>query len=280
MQQIQASSVGTVRTSRFPNEFLFSIISLVVSLIIVQAVYASIVRPRADLLIDQQRELQRSDPAYESPRSWYVIIKDYEQEACFVLFFWSVALLGYKAAALARDRRLLDSDLLHVPDGLRVLPQDAREYARQIEQLPRHQHSLLLPRVLIAALNRFGATQNVQDAASAAREVGESEGSRLDSENAMLRYTTWAIPAIGFIGTVRGIGEALSAAHRAMSGDLSGVTAGLGVAFNSTFIALLISILIMFLLHNLQRSQERLLLDTETYVDNRLIRHLRAGERA
>jgi biopolymer transport protein ExbB/TolQ len=277
MENIQ---LPATRRTHYPSEFTFSIVTLILAVILVQTIYAISVRPQAEAVLRQERELALKDPNYESSRSFYVIIKDYEQESCFVLMLWSLALLGYKAAALTRDRRLLDADVLHVPEGMRVLPQDAREYARQIEQLGSDARRLLLPRALIAALNRFGATQNVQDAATAARDVVESEVTRLDSENAMLRYTMWAIPAIGFIGTVRGIGEALSSAHRAMSGDLSGVTAGLGIAFNSTFIALLISILIMFLMHQLQRAQEQFLLDTEVYVDERLIRHLRAGERA
>ena len=73
----------------------------------------------------------------------------------------------------------------------------------------------------------------------------------------MMRYIAWAIPAIGFIGTVRGIGDALSEAHKAVKGDVSGVTEGLGIAFNSTLVALLLSIVLMFLLHQLQLAQER-----------------------
>jgi biopolymer transport protein ExbB/TolQ len=60
-----------------------------------------------------------------------------------------------------------------------------------------------------------------------------------------------------------------------MTGDITGVTEGLGITFNSTFIALLLSIVVMFLLHQLQLAQERLVLDTETYIDQKLIRHLR-----
>ena len=74
-----------------------------------------------------------------------------------------------------------------------------------------------------------------------------------------------------------GIGAALGQAHRAVEGDITGVTRNLGVAFNSTFVALLISIVLMFLLHQLQLRQERLVLDTEAYVDTHLIRHLQAG---
>lgn len=73
---------------------------------------------------------------------------------------------------------------------------------------------------------------------------------------------------------MRGIGEALAQAHRAVEGDITGVTQSLGIAFNSTFIALLISIVVMFALHQLQQAQERVVLDTQNYVDRQLIRHM------
>ena len=94
------------------------------------------------------------------------------------------------------------------------------------------------------------------------------------SDLSMIRYIAWAIPSIGFIGTVRGIGDALGQAYRAVEGDIAGVTASLGVAFTSTFVALVISIVIMFLVHQLQLIQERVVLDTQTYCDEKLIRHM------
>ena len=101
-----------------------------------------------------------------------------------------------------------------------------------------------------------------------------AEAERLESELSMIRYIAWAIPSIGFIGTVRGIGQALTLAYRAVEGDISGVTESLGVAFNSTFFALLVSIFIMFLVHQLQLLQERLVFETSDYCDERLIRRL------
>ena len=91
----------------------------------------------------------------------------------------------------------------------------------------------------------------------------------------MIRYIGWAIPSIGFIGTVRGIGAALGEAHKAVEGDIAGVTLNLGVAFNSTFIALIISIFIMFFSHQLQLMQERLVQNTMNYCDESLLSHLK-----
>jgi hypothetical protein len=47
------------------------------------------------------------------------------------------------------------------------------------------------------------------------------------------------------------------------------------VAFNSTFIALLISIFLMFLVYQIQLLQERLVFDSQIYMDEKLIRHMK-----
>jgi biopolymer transport protein ExbB/TolQ len=218
----------------------------------------------------------RANPEYVQERSWWVVMKDYEQEAEFVLCLWALFILGAKWRRSSRERALLEADLVPVAPGARILPEDAREYARQVQALPEGERRLLLPRTALAALNRFRATRSIQDASSTAREVCGAESDRLDSELAMIRYIAWAIPSIGFIGTVRGIGDALTQAHRAVQGDISGVTESLGTAFNSTFIALLLSLLLMFVLHQLQLKQERQVLDTENYVDERLLANLQA----
>ena len=90
----------------------------------------------------------------------------------------------------------------------------------------------------------------------------------------MVRDLIWAIPAIGFIGTVRGIGQALSQADQALAGDIAGMTESLGVAFNSTFVALLISIVLMFLLHQLQRLQDSMVTDTQGYCESFLLNRI------
>ena len=261
----------------YPVEFVFQTVSLIVAIIIVHAIYVLVVRPRADYILAEQQALMETGENYVPERSVFVIIRDFEQESCFVLMLWAMAIMSYKATNAAREKKLLELDLVPVAEGTKILPEDAREYARQIQSLPASEQRLLLPRAVLSALARFGATRNIQDVSTTAHGVAEAESERLDSELSMVRYIAWAIPSIGFIGTVRGIGEALGQAHKAVEGDIAGVTQSLGVAFNSTFIALLISIVLMFLLHQLQLQQERLVADTETYLDQHLIQHLRVS---
>jgi len=258
----------------FPTEFVYQVFSLLIAIIVVHAVYVAVIRPDARAFLQEQAEIMQADSSYVPERSLTVIIKDYEQEACFILMFWAFAIIIYKAVATYRQRRLLDTELILLAEDMRILPQDTRELSRKIQALPRAVQSFLLPRTLTIALQRFAATGNIQDVSTSVREVSESEAERLESELSIIRYIAWAIPSIGFIGTVRGIGDALGQAHKAVEGDITGVTQSLGVAFNSTFIALVISIVLMFFIYQLQLMQERLVLDTEYYCDEHLIRHL------
>jgi hypothetical protein len=235
----------------FSFEFLYQVFSLIIIVIVVHAIYVAVIRPKADAILAKQAIQLAEDKSQVTERSVFVLIRDYEQEACFILMFWAIAIMGYKAFKTSRQRALLQMDLIPLAEGERILPEDTRDVSRQIQALPTQQRETLLPRALLAGLQRFSTTRNIQDVASATHSYCD-----------------------GFIGTVRGIGDALGQAHKAIEGDIFDVTRSLGVAFNSTLIALLISIGLMFLLHQLQQLQERYVLEAETYCDENLISHL------
>lgn len=260
----------------FPLSFeaIYQLFSLIVVIIMVHAVYVGLIRPRADEMLERQATLIAEDKSYEIKRSVYVLIRDYEQETCFILLFWALAIMGYKGTMTIKHRALLDKDLIPLAEGMRILPEDTRDWSRKIQALPPNQRETLLPKALLVALQRFGLTGNIQDAAAASHAYCTSEGERLESELSMVRYIAWAIPSVGFLGTVRGIGDALGQAYKAIEGDIFGVTKSLGVAFNSTLIALLLSLVLMFIVHHLQLLQERYVLDTEEYCEENLTRHL------
>jgi len=260
--------------TRMSSEFIFQLFALLIAVIVVHALYVGAIRPMADAQLQQEMELQAAGEDYVPERGFAVVIRDFEQEACFILLIWALAIMGYKGRRTMEEKAILERALLDIPDGTSLLPEDAREYSRSLEALPPTEQDLLLPRTLLSALQRFATTGSIQAVSDTIKEQCEVESDRLDSEMSMVRYIAWAIPSIGFIGTVRGIGDALGQAYKAVEGDISGVTVSLGVAFNSTFVALVLSIIIMFCLHQLQLSQERLVLDCQRYADKRLMRHL------
>jgi len=261
------------------SDFIFQLFALIISAIVVHAIFVTVIRPNADAILQAQAQLQAAGEVFVAERSWYVVLRDFEQEACFILMFWAMAIMAMKFSETRKEREFLQLDLLNNARVNTIYGEDCRSLADPLQALPEQQRRYLLPRALLQALRRFGSSRNMADAAGAVKETCDTESDRLDSELAMVRYIAWAIPSIGFIGTVRGIGEALSQAHKAVEGDIIGVTVSLGVAFNSTFIALVISIVIMFITHQLQLMQERLVLDSHEYCDDHLLQHLSVGDK-
>jgi len=260
------------------DDAVYSLSAALLSVIIIHSIWTLIIRPRAEAVLGQRVEVKNSANATHRVlqlRSVYVILKDREQETCVILCLWSLLLLGRQAWLTQASRKLLERDYVRIGEAQVVLPEDARVYSRPLEALPREEQDGFLPRLLMVAYNRFGATRSVQDAAEAVKDECEFEAASMDTKLSMVRFTAWAIPAVGFVGTVRGIGAALQEAQGAMGGDISGVTMGLGVTFNATLTALCSCIIVMFWMHQLQQFQDRLVLDTRTYVDRQLLRKLR-----
>src|SRR5688572_24989372 len=167
----------------FPTELVFQIFALLVSFIVVHAVYVGIIRPNAQMFLAQERAKAKVDSSYEIPQSIYVILRDYEQESCFVLMFWAMAILGYKSVATYRQRRQLDLDLVGLPEGIPVTIESAHQASALIrKRLPAAHQDFLLSRAMLSAIDRFSATRSVQDASSVVHTVCDTEGERMDSE--------------------------------------------------------------------------------------------------
>lgn len=226
---------------------------LVAVLIGVHLTYLGWIRPAAARAIDTARALDLA-----TPRTLEIVLKDWEQEICIILLFWGVWLILSRVWRLWAHWDYLDPDILET-------------HQLQQAQVPADNPIL---RAVLATIERFDATRNVHNAAEAVRSYVETTAMKLEAENTLIRYLIWAIPSIGFVGTVRGIGGALAQADKALAGDIASMTASLGVAFNSTFVALLISILLMGLLHLLQGVQDRLVIDIEEFCDLHVIARL------
>ena len=265
------------------HEAFWQVLALVLAFAAVHTLYATQVRPAAE----QQRLAEAQGAVEDAPLSARiaVVVKDYEQEACFVALLWALAIMGMKTQKLRHARRLFalpgrggERSFLETRDADVILP-DARDRTRFTDLREnirsRGYGDTVLYHAADACLDRFFTTRSVADATSAMKARCEMEAERQDSELSLVHYLTWAIPSIGFVGTVRGIGAALAQAEIATQGDIGPITESLGTAFNSTFVALLISLALMLLLHKLQEAQEALVLDTQQHCQDHLLRYMR-----
>lgn len=273
---------------RNPERGLFSVKGLIFSLgllasfIFVATVYGFVIRPGAN-----KAALANSFGVEigTSFSSLFVILKDYEQQICLSLLLWGLMIIAYKFVLLHFEAKTLgrfapESEGIDAEPEVNLLG-DANSITREragvlsqtidAKSQDPELRDKILPYVMARGLERYHMTGSVPEATETIMGRLEVASEQQESELSMLRYLVWAIPSIGFIGTVRGIGVALQRADEALQGDISGVTSALGVAFNSTLVALFISIILMLLIHLLQSGQEGLILRLQTFCREQLL---------
>ena len=100
----------------------------------------------------------------------------------------------------------------------------------------------------------------------------------IDLRYNIIRYITWLIPSMGFIGTVIGIMLALNYAEDRANVEspdmLFQVTERLGVAFSTTLVALVMAAVLVFIQSIVQAREERALNQAGQYCLDNLINRL------
>lgn len=245
------------------NELLKNSLFLIFTVIIVHFIFSGFIRPEANLIIEIAKNTQTS-----IPRNFFIIVKDLEQEICFILLIWGIFLILQKSLKIINSNYLFNIDLIEKKIETKNM---AEEVINKLNnQLDKNLKKTPLIESINLALLRYSQTKNVQNVSDSIKSSIEMLSTKQDSDNAMIRYLIWAIPSVGFIGTVRGIGLALSNADKAISGNISLMTENLGIAFNSTFVALIISLVLMLFFHQLQKLQDENLVDIQKYCEKYL----------
>lgn len=257
-QATSESSAGFL--AHLPQGFLGQVMALFGSVIFVHLIYLVYIRPTAEAQI-------AAAGSQGVPRTLPIILKDTEQEICLVLMCWAFFLIGQKIYRVIQQRYILDADMLELSSEQAPTREEVKQKALALNALGDGINDTVVVKTLVAVMRRYSTTMDIQAAAETCNMAAESEAARLESGLAMIRYIIWAIPSIGFIGTVRGIGQALSQAHLALEGDIAAMTDSLGVAFNSTLVALLVSIVLMLLIYQLQEMQDSLVIETQSWCE-------------
>ncbi|MGD1922378.1 MAG: flagellar motor protein MotA, partial [Pleurocapsa sp.] len=105
-----------------------------------------------------------------------------------------------------------------------------------------------------------------------------------ESSYSVPRSLIWAIPLLGFVGTVIGISGAVSSFSgvletsgdvEAIKGGIGNVTTNLGLAFDTTLLALFLSVLVMIPLVLVERYESKLLLGIDVFINDKLLPRLK-----
>jgi biopolymer transport protein ExbB/TolQ len=199
-----------------------------------------------------------------------------EQIACYCCFTWAGFILLSRYLEVLRQRRAFRLGLLPTDEGVRILPEDARPLQRKVAQVTSRRGPYILANMIRLALGKYAASRSSQEVSETVRTQAEVDQGRLVTSMATVHYLAWAIPSVGFLGTVRGLAGCLTMAGSNADTDvfIEQATRHLTVAFDCTLIALVLSLAIMFLLHSVQREEEALVIDCQQYCLEHLVNRL------
>ena len=203
---------------------------------------------------------------------WARLLLGPEQFACYVAFLWGAFILASRYLEVLRQHKAFKLGLLPIEEGSRILQEDARPLQRKIEQVT-GQRPYILANMIRVALAKFAVSRSGQDVSETVRTQGEVDQARLVTTMATVNYLGWAIPAIGFFGTVRGLAGSMTIAEQG-GNQIRVATQHLTVAFDCTLVALALSLVMMLLIHLLQREEEALVIDCQQYCLEHLVNRI------
>lgn len=200
------------------------------------------------------------------------------------LFFWAASILFMKSRKLAYQRRSLGLAAVPQEPGFVLDRKSSTEVIKRIHSLVDDTRSFVLLNRIERALSNLRNIGNISDVSSILKTQSEYDEEQIASSYRMVSGFVWAIPVIGFIGTVLGLGQAIGAFGTTLQagGDLSGikdslqlVTGGLSTAFDTTLIALVGALIIQLYMSHMQHEESNFLDECNDYCHAHLVSKLR-----
>jgi biopolymer transport protein ExbB/TolQ len=198
------------------------------------------------------------------------------QNIMWLMFFLGLGELYFRYQESRISISHLQRSYLPVDDLVVLQPKDMGPIFKSVKEEAKDE-SAFLPRLIHQAVMQFQSSRSVEQATMMVNSQLELFSHQLDLKYSMLRYVSWLLPTLGFIGTVYGIAITLAVAGSANPEDpalLGNLTKSLAVAFNTTLLALLQSAFIVYLMHLTQGREEQALNTSGQHCLNNLINRL------
>lgn len=197
---------------------------------------------------------------------------------------WCVALLAIKSRKLRLQRKALNYLVVPEANDFVLSPVTVDQViARMFSTVDDPKYFVLFNRITVA-LSNLRNLGRVTDVDEILRSQAEHDESIMESSYSLLRGLIWAIPVLGFIGTVLGLSEAIGGFGNVLattgdmntiSNSLKGVTAGLSIAFDTTLIALVAALVIQIWTTFSHKSEEEFLDNCTEYCQLNIVNRLR-----
>ena len=200
-------------------------------------------------------------------------------------FWFTLGMLVFKYRNLQKERSAFGLDFIksftvgREMVGTQSFVGEQQMIAENMD--PRHKDLILVNRIN-KAIKQIRINKNPADVANVLTTVAETDAAVMDSSYILVKFMIWALPVLGFIGTILGMTQAIGSFDTVLKGisevgfagvkqNLGLVTNGLSVAFETTFLALVLSAIVNLFSNALQKREEDLLSDVEEFTTDNII---------
>ena len=171
-----------------------------------------------------------------------------------------------KPASNSQTERWLDgNDPVHAATKLQMI------LAGRGDTIRSSRLAIRLGEVLSRTIDRRGTASLSDDL----HDLAERDADAAHNSLGLVRIIIWAIPMLGFLGTVIGITQTLGSLDFSNgAAAVDSLKSGLNVAFDTTALGLVLSVVAIFLQFPVERWESRLLEQTDTRVSRLVVSHL------
>ncbi|MDR3182421.1 MAG: MotA/TolQ/ExbB proton channel family protein [Planctomycetaceae bacterium] len=200
------------------------------------------------------------------------------------LAFWSLFIVVLKWTKIRFQRRALSISILPNEHNFVLSPNTVDIVLHNINNAAEQPRSFFLFNRIAGTLSNLKNIGMISDVGDILRSYNDQDIESVETSYSLLNGFLWAIPVLGFIGTVEGLSVAIGtfgsvlasgADTAALTASLQTVTGGLATAFETTLVALVLALFLQLLLTATKKSEEELLIACSEYCSQHIVSHLR-----
>jgi chemotaxis protein MotA len=193
------------------------------------------------------------------------------QAATFFLFVFGMLELFWLNSHLSYEKDAYSLHLLPEKENWVLSADDVAQLKLNIQKTETNQ-KFYLTDLVKKCCTKYRLSKDSSEVLSLSEAQIKVYQEKMESEQSFVRYVAWAIPSVGFIGTVWGIAASLGYAKEAATeAGIAKVTMALAVAFDTTLVALVLSIFLMYAMHSFQKKQDAFFSNMSNYIIENLI---------
>jgi signal transduction histidine kinase len=192
-------------------------------------------------------------------------------------FFWGMAILGLKYFKINHQERALLLNLFPSNIAEVVNANTVGSFIDNIYDMPATMRDSIIVNRIRKALELFEVRNSKSESEGMLNSLSAVDANRATGSYSLVKVFLWAIPILGFIGTVQGLATAVGSLNidasdpEALKAAIGNLTGGLGIAFDTTLLGLILSMIISFPLAMMQKQDEEVLTMIDVFCSEKLL---------